>query len=150
MDDLRDLYQSTILDHNKKPRNFREIPDVEHQADGYNPICGDKLRVFVELDGDRVTDAAFQGSGCAISVASASLMTDAIKGCSLAEIEDQFEKFHDLVTTSAETPPDTPTLGKLAVFSGVREFPMRVKCATLAWHTLRAALGKGNEVAKTE
>lgn len=150
MDDLRELYQSTILDHNKKPRNFREISGAEHQADGHNPICGDKLRVFVELEGDRVKDAAFQGSGCAISVASASLMTDSIKGCSLEEIEERYGKFHELVTTSAETPADISTLGKLAVFSGVREFPMRVKCATLAWHTLRAALGDSNEVAKTE
>ena len=150
MDDLRHLYQATILDHNKKPRNFREIFDAEHQADGYNPICGDKLRVFVELDGDRVKDVAFQGVGCAISVASASLMTDAIKGCSIEEVESQFENFHDLLTGSAEKPVDRSRLGKLAVFSGVREFPLRVKCATLAWHTLRAALDDNNEVARTE
>ena len=150
MDDLRHLYQATILDHNKKPRNFREIFDAEHQADGYNPICGDKLRVFVELDGDRVKDVAFQGVGCAISVASASLMTDAIKGCSIEEVESQFENFHDLLTGSAEKPVDRSRLGKLAVFSGVREFPLRGKCATLAGHTLRAALGDSNAGARTE
>ncbi|MAI79811.1 MAG: SUF system NifU family Fe-S cluster assembly protein [Deltaproteobacteria bacterium] len=150
MENLRELYQSTILDHNKKPRNFREIPGCDHQADGHNPLCGDKLRVFVELDGDVVNDLSFEGAGCAISIASASLMTDSVKGKKIEDIETLFDLFHTLLTTPSTTEIDVSPLGKLAVFSGVREFPMRVKCATLSWHTLRAALDKKNEVAKTE
>ena len=150
MDELRDLYQATILDHNKKPRNFHELPNADHTADGHNPICGDKLRVFAIVEEDRVKDVAFQGAGCAISLASASLMTDTVKGRSLQEITETFESFHELVTSPAGAEIDTSELGKLAVFSGVREFPMRVKCATLAWHTLQAALSENREVAKTE
>jgi nitrogen fixation NifU-like protein len=150
MDELRDLYQATILDHNRKPRNFRTIEAPDRYANGHNPICGDKLVVFLALDDNRVTDVAFQGIGCAISVASASLMTDYARGKTLDEIELEFERFHQMVTSSPNSPLDTQGLGKLAVFSGVREFPMRVKCATLAWHTLRAALDQGADVARTE
>ncbi|HIF97031.1 MAG TPA: SUF system NifU family Fe-S cluster assembly protein [Myxococcales bacterium] len=150
MDELRDLYQATILDHNRKPRNFRTIEAPDRYANGHNPICGDKLVVFLALDDNRVTDVAFQGIGCAISVASASLMTDYARGKTLDEIELEFERFHQMVTSSPNSPLDTQGLGKLAVFSGVREFPMRVKCATLAWHTLRAALDQDADVARTE
>jgi nitrogen fixation NifU-like protein len=151
MDELRELYQATILDHNKKPRNFRVIEGAPLHADGHNPLCGDKLTVYVAVDDqDRVVDAAFKGSGCAISTASASMMTELIKGKTLEEVEREFETFHGLVTSACDAPVDIYSLGKLAVFSGVREFPMRVKCATLAWHTLRAALAGGAEVAKTE
>jgi nitrogen fixation NifU-like protein len=151
MDDLRELYQATILDHNKKPRNFRSIDDADRQADGYNPLCGDKLTVFVKLgEDDRVEDATFQGSGCAISTASASLMTDYVKGKTEDEIAQLFESFHELVTSKIDQEIDLDDLGKLAVFSGVREYPMRVKCATLSWHTLRAALDAVGETAKTE
>ena len=148
MSELRELYQTVILDHNKQPRNFRELEAANRVADGFNPLCGDKVRVYLELEGDVVKDVAFSGSGCAISTASASLMTQSIKGRSVAEVEKIFDGFHELVTT--DTSGDTASLGKLAVFSGVREFPVRVKCATLAWHTLMSALEGSGEVAKTE
>jgi nitrogen fixation NifU-like protein len=151
MDELRDLYQTTILDHNKKPRNFRVIEDADRQADGHNPLCGDRLTVYLSIDEEgRVTDVAFQGNGCAISTASASLMTELVKGRTLEEIEEIFERFHELVTGPRDAAVDAASLGKLAVFSGVREYPMRVKCATLSWHTLRAAIEGREEVAKTE
>jgi nitrogen fixation NifU-like protein len=151
MDDLRELYQATILDHNKKPRNFRAIDDAKHRADGHNPLCGDKLTVYLKLDENgRVEDVAFQGAGCAISTASASLMTESVKGKRIDEVEQVFQKFHDLVTSSDNTIVDAEELGKLAVFSGIRDYPMRVKCATLSWHTLRAALHDQPETAKTE
>jgi len=151
MDELRDLYQTTILDHNKKPRNFRVIENADRQAEGHNPLCGDRLTVYLSLDEEgRVTDVAFQGNGCAISTASASLMTELVKGRTVEEIEEIFERFHDLVTGPRDTSVDVAALGKLAVFSGVREYPMRVKCATLSWHTLRAAIEGRKEVAKTE
>ena len=151
MEDLRDLYQSTILDHNKSPRNFRVPDEANRQADGHNPICGDKLTLYLEVDEDgKVTDAGFQGSGCAISTASASLMTEYVKGRRQAEIEETFGRFHDLVTGNPSEHVDAPELGKLAVFAGVREYPMRVKCATLAWHTLNAALSGDGTPAKTE
>lgn len=150
MDELRDLYQATILDHNRKPRNFREPESADRRAEGHNPICGDQLVVFIDLEDDCVTDIAFQGVGCAISVASASLMTDFARGKRVDEIRTEFERFHSMVTSAPDSPLDTSNLGKLAVFSGVREFPMRVKCATLAWHTLRAALDEDGGVARTE
>ncbi|MDG2335727.1 MAG: SUF system NifU family Fe-S cluster assembly protein [Myxococcota bacterium] len=150
MDELRDLYQATILDHNRKPRNFRVLEGADLHADGHNPLCGDQLTVYLELEGERVKDVAFQGTGCAISVASASLMTDFVQGKSLDEVESKFEDFHEMVTSEPDSPVQTPDIGKLAVFSGVREFPMRVKCATLAWHTLRAALQQDGSTAKTE
>ena len=140
MSDLSDLYQEVILDHNKRPRNFLRIDSPSHHAEGYNPLCGDRLNLYVQVDGDVITDLAFQGSGCAISKASASLMTDALKGRTVVEARTLFERFHVTVTT----PPDQPVedLGKLSVLAGVREFPVRVKCASLAWHTLKAALDR--------
>ena len=150
MDDLRDLYQATILGHNKKPRNFRVIDGASHEADGHNPLCGDQLTLYAQVSEDgRLEDVAFQGSGCAISKASASLMTDHVKGKTLEEVEEDFERFHELVTSSPGDAPKTEGLDKLAVFAGVREYPMRVKCATLAWHALKAALD-GDDSAKTE
>ena len=150
MTDLRDLYQQVILDHNKSPRNYRAMADASRVALGHNPLCGDKLTLFVKLDGERIADAAFQGSGCAISKASASLMTDAVKGKTLGEAEALYGKFHELLTGPPDVKATGAGLGKLAVFSGVREFPARVKCATLAWHTLESALKNEHEVAKTE
>lgn len=151
MDDLRELYQTTILDHNRSPRNFGELPDAKRSARGDNPVCGDKLVVYLNLnDEDRVTDVRFDGKGCAISTASASIMTEYVKGRGRDEIEQLFEKFHALVTGNPGEKVDGEGLGKLAVFSGVREYPVRVKCATLCWHTLRSALSGGEEVAKTE
>ena len=140
MSDLNDLYQEVILDHNKRPRNFRTIEGASHHADGYNPLCGDKLSLTVQVEGDNIADVAFMGSGCAISKASASIMTDTLKGKSLAEARALFERFHRMITT----PPDQPVedMGKLSVLAGVREFPVRVKCASLAWHTLKAALDR--------
>src|SRR5262249_6981500 len=138
MSDLRELYQETILDHHKKPRNFRKLEGDARHMEGYNPLCGDKVTVYVALDVDRIKDIAFQGSDCAISTASASIRTERLKGKALDEAERLFRGFHDLVT--AKAPADGDRLGKLAVFAGVREFPVRVKCATLAWHTFHAAL----------
>jgi len=150
MSDLRDLYQEVILDHNRRPRNFRHMDDADRVCEGYNPLCGDRLTLFVDLDGDVIRDVAFEGTGCAISRASASLMTDALKGKTLAEADALFDRFHQLVTSSTDAPADTAGLGKLAVFSGVREYPSRVKCATLSWHTLRAALTGGATKVSTE
>ncbi len=150
MDDLRELYQATILGHNKKPRNFRVIEHASHEADGHNPLCGDQLKLYAQLAGDgTLEDVSFQGSGCAISRASASLMTDHVKGKSLEEIKADFERFHELVTSRPSEEAKTDGMGKLAVLAGVREYPMRVKCATLAWHALKAAL-EGEATAKTE
>jgi nitrogen fixation NifU-like protein len=146
--DLRDLYQEMILDHGKKPRNFRELASANRRAEGYNPLCGDRETVFVQLEGDTVRDIAFQGAGCAISTASASMMTESLKGKSRAEAEKLFERFHDLITGQSNAPADAPPLGKLEVFSGVREYPVRIKCATLPWHTMRSALS-GNGAAET-
>jgi nitrogen fixation NifU-like protein len=144
MSDLHELYQAVILDHYKKPRNFRALPDANRTAEGYNPLCGDKVTVFLMLEDDVVRDVSFQGAGCAISTASASLMSEALKGKTRAEAEALFQKFHEVV---AGTGGPSPDLGKLVVFAGVREFPVRVKCATLAWHTLHAALeGEGKTV----
>jgi nitrogen fixation protein NifU and related proteins len=143
MSDLSDLYQEVILDHNKRPRNFRRIDPASHHADGYNPLCGDKLSLFMQVDGGIVTDIAFLGSGCAISKASASLMTDSVKGRGVGEVRELFERFHRMVTTPIDQPVED--LGKLSVLAGVREFPVRVKCASLAWHTLKAALDRRAE-----
>jgi nitrogen fixation NifU-like protein len=134
---IDDLYQEIILDHSKKPRNFGKMECPNAHAEGYNPLCGDRMRLDLKLENDVVKEAKFTGAGCAISMASASLMTEALKGKSRAEVEKIFERFHQLLTTDT---PQTEDLGKLAVFSGVREYPARVKCATLAWHTLKAAL----------
>ena len=149
MSELRDLYQEVILDHNKRPRNFGELEGADRHADGYNPLCGDRLAVYVNLDGDVITDVSFLGSGCAISKASASLMTDAVKGKTLAEAQQLFTRFHRMVTES-ETPVDVGSLGKLAVLAGVRDYPTRVKCASLAWHTLNAAFDDVHEPVSTE
>jgi nitrogen fixation NifU-like protein len=147
---LRDLYQEVILDHNKSPHNFREMADATRLALGHNPLCGDKLKLYVRVEGDRIADVAFQGSGCAISKASASIMTDAIKGRTIQEAEALYGRFHELLTGPPDVKADGAGLGKLAVFSGVREFPARVKCATLAWHTLESALKHTGQVTKTE
>jgi len=149
MQELRELYQSVILDHNKRPRNFERPAGANREAHGHNPLCGDRIDVFARVDDGVLRDVGFQGSGCAISKASASLMTEAVKGRPLAEVERLFEGFHRVVTSDARTPVDASQVGKLGVLAGVREFPMRVKCATLAWHTLRAALG-GGATASTE
>ena len=150
MSELRELYQEVILDHNKRPHNFRAIEDANRTAEGYNPLCGDRLTVYLRVEGNRIQDVSFKGSGCAISKASASLMTDAVKGKTTAEADALFERFHHLVTSSPDTPADTSQLGKLAVFAGVREFPVRVKCASLAWHTVKAAIAKAGERVSTE
>ena len=147
MSDLNDLYQETIIDHSRRPRNKGAIEQATHSADGYNPLCGDRVRVQLKIQNGCITGVGFQGAGCAISTASASLMTEAIKGKTAEEVETVFGKFHDLLT---EDQPPAPDLGKLAVFSGVREYPMRVKCATLAWHTLRAALHGDGKAISTE
>jgi nitrogen fixation NifU-like protein len=150
MSDLSSLYQEVILDHSKRPRNFRPIENADHHADGYNPLCGDKVTIYLHLVDDRIADISFQGSGCAISTASASILTETLKGKTRAEAEGLFEVFHDLVTGHPVKSPGAPALGKLAVFSGVAEFPVRVKCASLAWHTLRSALEGRPVVASTE
>ena len=148
MSDLRDLYQEVILDHNKRPRNFRIIPQPTHHADGVNPLCGDRISVDLDIEDGVIRDIAFQGAGCAISSASASLMTEALKGKRIDEVEDLFEDFHHMVTTPEDAPH--PELGKLEVLAGVSEFPARVKCATLAWHTLQAALKNQKQPISTE
>lgn len=144
---LRELYQEMIVDHGKSPRNFKFLPHADHCQLGHNPLCGDKLMVYIQLQNNILTDLSFEGSGCAISVASASLMTEAVKGKSICEIENLFAHFHSLVTTGKNADFD---LGKLAAFSGVAEFPIRVKCATLAWHTLKAALAFQEGAVSTE
>ena len=150
MDDLRELYQETILDHSKRPRNLRGMPEANRRANGENPLCGDRATVYLHVEGDVVRDVSFEGSGCSISTASASMMTDALKGKTVAEAKALFERFHDLVTADPSKAAMASTeLGKLAVFAGVHEFPMRVKCASLAWHTMKAAL-EGGERASTE
>ena len=146
---LRELYQEVILDHNRKPRNFRRLGAPTAAAEGYNPLCGDRISVELEVEGDTLRDIAFQGSGCAISKASASMMTESLKGKTRTQAEALFRAFHRLLTEDGAS-ADPDALGKLVVFSGVREFPVRVKCATLAWHTLRAALENAGEVATTE
>ena len=167
---LRELYQEVILDHSRKPRNFGPLPEATRQADGYNPLCGDRATVFLKLDGERLSDVRFVGKGCSISTASASMMTESVKGKTRAEAEALFERFHTLVTAGPGPalpgpapelgkpspapelgkPSLAPELGKLAAFSGVSEFPMRVKCATLAWHTLKAAFDGERAPVSTE
>jgi nitrogen fixation protein NifU and related proteins len=144
--DLRDLYQQVILDHNRKPRNFRTLANPSRAAEGYNPLCGDRLTVEIALEGEVIRDIGFQGSGCAISKASASMMSADLKGKTVTEAEEAFERFRAMLT---ENGPDAE-LGKLGVFAGVREFPSRIKCATLAWHTVRAALAGKAEPVTTE
>lgn len=150
MADLSELYQQVILDHNKKPRNFKVLETANRQQEGYNPLCGDQLTLYLEMEGETIKDVAFQGQGCAISKASASMMTAAIKGKSKAEAETMFDEFHHMV--KGELDPETTEhhLGRLTILSGVREFPARVKCASLSWHTLHAALEGQDEPVSTE
>ncbi len=148
MSDLRELYQDVIFDHYKKPRNCHVLDCANHSAEGYNPLCGDQLTVYLKVENGVIVDLSFKGSGCAISTASASLMTEALKGKTLKEVEHLFDNFHQMITTPESGP--RPDLGKLEVLSGVSEFPARVKCATLAWHTLQSALRKQNEPVSAE
>jgi len=140
MSELRDLYQEVILDHNRNPRNFKVLKGATCKADGYNPLCGDRLTLYLKVEGDTIVAASFEGTGCAISKASASLLTDIVKGKSVAEAEALFARFHQMVTSPPDSTEDFSDLGKLFVLAGVREFPVRVKCASLAWHTLRSAV----------
>lgn len=150
MSDLRELYQEVILDHNKAPRNFRKLDEPSEKSEGFNPLCGDQLTLYLKFDGDVIKDISFEGKGCAISKASASMMTEYLKGKTRAEAAKIFQAFHELITGPEEKQPDQAALGKLAVFAGVREFPLRVKCATLAWHTLQAALRGEHQPISTE
>jgi nitrogen fixation NifU-like protein len=150
MSALRELYQEVILDHNKSPRNFRAMPDANRKVEGYNPLCGDHYTVFLRMQGDVIADVSFEGSGCAISKASASVMSSMVKGKSKDEVETLFDDFHNLVTGKLDGEGNLDTLGRLAAFGGVAEFPARVKCATLAWHTLKAALDSNEMVVTTE
>ena len=150
MSELRELYQEVILDHSRQPRNFGALDEECLQADGYNPLCGDKVTIYLLLDGDTIEDVRFQGSGCAISTASASIMTQSLKGKTVAEAERMFESFRELVAGQDDLDEVDASLGKLKVFAGVREFPIRVKCATLPWHTFRAALKKERQPVTTE
>jgi nitrogen fixation NifU-like protein len=150
MSDLEDLYQEVILDHNKRPRNRGELCGADRRADGYNPLCGDRVTVYLKVENGVVKDVSFEGSGCAISTASASLMTECVKGRTLAEAKAMFRKFHALVTGDVRETADGPDLGKLEVFSGVCKYPARVKCATLAWHTVKAAMDDEDKTVSTE
>ena len=149
MSELSELYQQVILDHNKKPRNFHKLADANRSAEGFNPLCGDHLNVYLRVEDDQVQDVSFEGSGCAISKASASMMTQAVKGKTKTEAETLFDEFHRMAMGELDEENDPNNLGKLKIFAGVREFPARVKCATLSWHTMRAAL-EGEESATTE
>ncbi len=149
MSDLRELYQEVILDHYKRPRNFQKLAAANRHAEGHNPLCGDEIAVYLQMDGDVIKDISFQGAGCAISQSAASLMTTTLKGKTRAEAEELFEKFHEMVTGEGGL-ADPMELGKLAVFCGVSEFPVRVKCASLPWHTMRAALEGKDEAVSTE
>jgi len=150
MDDLRELYQEVILDHNKNPKNYGKLANANHASEGYNPLCGDHLNLYLQVEDGRIHDMSFEGSGCAISKASASLMTAELKGKSVAEAQQLFKRFQNMITGSSNFEPDADELGKLVVFAGVREFPLRVKCASLAWHTMNAALAEGGKVVSTE
>jgi len=143
MSDLNDLYQEVILDHNRRPRNFHPLADASHSAEGYNPLCGDRLTLYLKVDGNRIADVSFEGAGCAISKASASMMTDCVKGCPVADANLLFERFRRMVTTPTDC--EVEDLGKLSALAGVREFPARVKCASLAWHALKAALDRKDQ-----
>ncbi len=150
MEDLRELYQQVILDHNRNPKNFKKLEHPTHSSDGYNPLCGDKINLSIEVEGDNIKDIGFSGSGCAISKASASVMTSMIKGKSLKEADELFKKFQALITSAVGGEIDFEDFGKLAVFAGVREYPARVKCAALAWHTMQAAIHEKEEPVSTE
>ena len=148
--DFRELYQETILDHNKNPRNYRAMPDATHHLEGFNPLCGDRLHLYLRVESGLIKDASFEGQGCAISKSSASLMTASVKGKTIEEAEALFNRFHELVTSDINSSPDTKALGKLAVFAGVREFPARIKCAILPWHTFHAVLTNQKDAVSTE
>ena len=150
MSDLEEIYQQVILDHNRSPQNFRELPDANRKAEGFNPLCGDQITVYAQVEDGVIREVSFQGTGCAISKASASLMTGGVAGKTEAEAGALFARMHCLMTGVSGSSSETAKLGKLAVFSGVREFPARVKCATLAWHTLRAALSQQADPVTTE
>jgi nitrogen fixation NifU-like protein len=150
MSELSELYQELILDHNRRPRNFGEMPDPDREAHGHNPLCGDRWTVALRVSDGIIRDVKFSGAGCAISKASASLMTDAVRERSVEDALSLFEKFQAVLTAPMDRDVDVSEIGKLSVFAGVREFPMRVKCASLAWHTLKAALAQENRVVKTE
>ena len=150
MDDLRDLYQEVILDHNKNPKNYHAMDDATHRAEGHNPLCGDQVEIFIKVEDNKVVDISFQGHGCAISKAASSVMTTLLKGKTLQEVHETFDKYQHLITADMNEPVDIDEFGQLAVFAGVREFPMRVKCASLSWHTLISALDNDNEIATTE
>ena len=149
MFDLKDLYQEVIVDHNRSPRNFGELEPPGKKLEGFNPLCGDRLTLYLDQDGDRIADVKFSGHGCAISIASASLMTEGVKGKSVQEAETLFADFHELLTDAGQE-TDLTRMGKLAVLAGVRDYPSRVKCATLCWHTLRALLAGGDATVSTE
>jgi nitrogen fixation NifU-like protein len=149
MSELSELYQQVILDHNKKPRNFHKLEGANRTAEGYNPLCGDQLTVYMQLEDEVVKDVSFEGSGCAISKAAASMMTQSVKGKTKQEAETLFDEFHRMVTGELETDVEPNNLGRLTIFAGVRDFPARVKCASLSWHTMHAAL-KGEGVVSTE
>ncbi len=150
MSDLRELYQEVLLDHNRRPRNFQKLEDADRTAEGYNPLCGDQVTVYLKFEGDVIREITFQGSGCAISKSSASMMTQSLKGKTRAEAEALFRKFHSMLMGKADANGGPEALGKLAVFAGVCEFPIRVKCATLPWHTFHAALEARGEPVSTE
>jgi nitrogen fixation NifU-like protein len=150
MPDKRSLYEQVILDHNKAPRNFGELPDADRKAEGYNALCGDQFTIFLKMDGDIIDTVQFEGSGCAISKSSASVMTTQLKGKTRSEAEALFQKFHAMITSGFDSELDEAELGKLMVFSGVREYPVRIKCATLAWHTMLSALHEEDETVSTE
>ena len=150
MPDLQDLYQELVLEHSKAPRNFRELQGANHKAEGFNPLCGDHFTIYLNVEGDTIRDVGFQGSGCAISKASASMMTQSVKGKTIAEAEKIFDRFRGMVSGQSPANGDQSELGKLTVFSGVSKFPVRVKCATLAWHALHAAMQNKQEPVSTE
>ena len=150
MSDLNELYQELILDHSKNPRNFHALKGANHKAEGYNPLCGDRITIYLQLEGNVIKDIGFEGSGCAISKASASMMTASVKGKTQAEAESLFKNFHNMLTGKLAKDFNKEKMGKLAVFSGVSEFPVRVKCATLAWHTLRSGLETNGAIVSTE
>jgi nitrogen fixation NifU-like protein len=148
MDELHELYQEVILDHNKRPRNFRKLDGVHLSADGFNPLCGDRVTVYVAIESEQIADVSFEGQGCAICTAAASMMTEALKGLAVDEAEESFQRFHAMLTE--DDPNSGEGLGKLAAFAGVREFPIRVKCATLPWHTFHSALARSEGTVTTE
>jgi len=150
MSDARELYQEVILDHHRRPRNFGPLPEANCSSEGYNPLCGDRITLYLVVANDMILDVSWEGSGCAICTASASVMTEALKGHTLAEARDLFARFHDVVTGPPDENPNVDGIGKLAVFSGVREYPVRIKCATLPWHTMRAALDGSENGVSTE